>query len=97
MSAVEQLYRRQLAKRGYREDDVQLHALAALSRCEREWTDYKARRGNALAKFIVRPPIPRGVYMWGGVGRCKSFLMDCLLLAVGVKGISLLLFHVLFI
>lgn len=93
MSAVDEIYRRQLADRGYRSDEAQLHAVAALSRCEREWADYKARRSNALAKLLARPPIPRGVYMWGGVGRGKSFLMDCFFQAVPLTRKTRLHFH----
>ena len=74
---MRQLYEQTLAERGYRSDPAQLRAVEALERCENEWADYKARRGNALTKLLVRPPIPRGVYMHGGVGRGKSFLMDC--------------------
>lgn len=34
-------------------------------------------RGSTLWKMLRRPPEPaRGVYMWGGVGRGKSMLMD---------------------
>ena len=75
--SVRLLYHAVLAERGYQSDPAQLRAIAALERCENEWVEYKSRRGNALAKLIARPPIPRGVYMHGGVGRGKSFLMDC--------------------
>ena len=79
---VRQLYEQTLAERGYVADEAQRRAIAALERCENEWADYKARRSNALTKLIRHPPIPRGVYMWGGVGRGKSFLMDCFFQAV---------------
>ena len=93
MSEVERLYRRQLEERGFRADGAQLRAVAALSRCEREWADYKARRRNALTKLLVRPPIPKGVYMYGGVGRGKSFLMDCFFQAVPLTRKTRLHFH----
>ncbi len=93
MTGVRVLYEATLADRGYRSDDAQLRAIGALERCEREWADYKARRGNALTKFINRPPIPRGVYMHGGVGRGKSFLMDCFFQSVPLTRKTRLHFH----
>jgi cell division protein ZapE len=90
---VRQLYEATLAERGYRADEAQLRAIDALERCEREWADYKARRRNSLTKLLVRPPIPRGVYMWGGVGRGKSFLMDCFFQAVPLTRKTRLHFH----
>ncbi len=93
MSRVDQLYRRLLAERGYTADAAQVRAMASLTRCEREWVDYKARRGNAIAKLLRRPPLPRGVYMHGGVGRGKSFLMDCFFQAVPLQRKTRLHFH----
>jgi cell division protein ZapE len=90
---VRQLYEQQLAERGYRSDEAQLRAVAALERCENEWADYKARRRNAITKLLVRPPIPRGVYMWGGVGRGKSFLMDGFFQSVPLQRKTRLHFH----
>ena len=90
---VRQLYQATLAERGYAADPAQLRAIAALERCENEWADYKARRGNALTKLIARPPIPRGVYMHGGVGRGKSFLMDCFFNSVPLMRKTRLHFH----
>jgi cell division protein ZapE len=90
---VRQLYEEALAQRGYSADPAQLRAIAALERCEDEWNAYKARRGNAITKLISRPPIPRGVYMHGGVGRGKSFLMDCFFQSVPLRRKTRLHFH----
>jgi cell division protein ZapE len=90
---VRQLYEATLVERGFKSDPAQLRAVDALERCEREWADYKARRSNALTKLISRPPIPRGVYMHGGVGRGKSFLMDCFFQAVPLTRKTRLHFH----
>ncbi|MBI3157108.1 MAG: cell division protein ZapE [Burkholderiales bacterium] len=90
---VRALYEATLAERGYRADAAQLRAVAALERCENEWIAYKARRSNAITKLIRRPPLPRGVYLWGGVGRGKSFLMDCFFQSVPLTRKTRLHFH----
>lgn len=90
---VRALYEAELAARGFHSDAAQLQAVAALERCEREWVDYKSRRSNALTKLLRRPPIPRGVYMYGGVGRGKSFLMDCFFQSVPLTRKTRLHFH----
>ena len=90
---VREIYEAALAERGHRSDAAQVDALYALERCEREWADYKARRRNAITKLLVKPPIPRGVYMHGGVGRGKSFLMDCFFQALPLTRKTRLHFH----
>jgi cell division protein ZapE len=90
---VRAFYEQTLSERGYAPDPAQLRAVDALERCETEWADYKARRANALTQLIRRPPIPRGVYLHGGVGRGKSFLMDCFFQAVPLKRKTRLHFH----
>lgn len=91
--AIREIYRRALVERGYAADPAQLQAIDALERCENEWIDYKARRSNALTKLVARPAIPRGVYLFGGVGRGKSFLMDCFFNAVPLQRKTRLHFH----
>ena len=63
MTSVTELYHQTLTERGYTSDPAQLRAVAALQRCQDDWAAYKARRSNAITKVLVRPPIPRGVYM----------------------------------
>ena len=91
--SVRALYEAELKQRGYQSDAAQLRAVDALERCETEWADYKARRSNAVTKLLVRPPLPRGVYLFGGVGRGKSFLMDCFFQAVPLTRKTRLHFH----
>ncbi|WP_416761473.1 cell division protein ZapE [Roseateles sp. So40a] len=93
MTTVTELYHQTLAERGYTADAAQLRAVASLQRCQDEWAAYKARRSNAVTKLLVRPPLPRGVYMFGGVGRGKSFLMDCFFQAVPLTRKTRLHFH----
>jgi cell division protein ZapE len=81
-SDVVTLYEQSLAKRGFASDPSQAHAVARLQRLYEEWTAYKARRSNALKRLLVKPPPPKGVYLWGAVGRGKSFLMDSFYLCV---------------
>ncbi len=91
--SVRQAYEQELQLRGYEADPAQLRAVASLERCATEWAAYKLKRSNALKKLIHRPEVPRGVYMYGGVGRGKSFLMDCFFNAVPIQRKTRLHFH----
>ena len=91
--SVKQAYAAELLARGYTSDPAQLRAVDALERCANEWIELKAQRSNALKKFINHPQTPRGVYLYGGVGRGKSFLMDCFYNAVPLRRKTRLHFH----
>ncbi len=91
--SVRQTYEAELKARGYTSDPAQERAVVALERCAADWAAYKEQRSNAFKKLINRPAIPRGVYMFGGVGRGKSFLMDCFYGAVPLKRKTRLHFH----
>jgi cell division protein ZapE len=78
--AVREAYRESLQRHRYRADAAQLHAVARLDALrirlhERENRSWLTRIGDAL-RGRPRDTSPRGVYLWGGVGRGKTFLMD---------------------
>ena len=91
--SVKQAYAAELLARGYVSDPAQLRAVEALERCADEWTMLKEQRSNVIKKLINHPQTPRGVYLYGGVGRGKSFLMDCFYNAVPLRRKTRLHFH----
>ena len=90
---VLQAFEAALGSRGHAPDPAQLAAARRLEQYRGDWVAYKAQRSNAVTRLLVRPPIPRGVYLWGGVGRGKSLLMDCLYATVPVVRKTRVHFH----
>jgi cell division protein ZapE len=77
---LERAYRESLLDRGYQPDRAQLHALSRLadlrSRLARGSTGHSALIGRLLMRQRRSVTAGRGVYLWGGVGRGKTFLMN---------------------
>ncbi len=66
----------QLARRAVTLDRAQEAALARLERLYDELIAFRNARRSLLRRWLNPPELPRGVYLHGGVGRGKSFLMD---------------------
>ena len=90
---VQEYYQHALSKRGFKPDDAQQHAVDRLQRAYEEWVHFKSQRSSSFKRLINRPDVPRGVYLWGGVGRGKSFLMDSFYSVVPVVRKTRLHFH----
>ena len=57
-------------------DPTQADAAARLNKLQSE-LEAVPPRGSVLWRLgKAKPPPPRGIYLWGGVGRGKSMLMD---------------------
>jgi cell division protein ZapE len=74
------LYARELSKRNFSSDPAQVEALRHLERLRAELVAAaSAPLGKRLLRGLTRDNgngAPRGVYLWGGVGRGKTWLMD---------------------
>jgi cell division protein ZapE len=69
-------YRQALERKGFVHDASQQAAIERLDTLWQELVDFKAGRNRFLGRSLRSPNVPRGLYLWGGVGRGKSFLMD---------------------
>ncbi len=76
-------YERLVASGQLKPDPDQRRAAERLAALQKELESESG--GGLLAKLFARKEQPRGVYLWGGVGRGKSMLMD---LFVGTLGIA---------
>ncbi|MCJ2177657.1 cell division protein ZapE [Novosphingobium album (ex Hu et al. 2023)] len=76
MTAMLERYEALVATGELRSDPEQEAAAERLNRLQRDL--YKATSSTGLlGKLLGKKPVPpRGIYMWGGVGRGKSMLMD---------------------
>ncbi|WP_019141263.1 cell division protein ZapE [Noviherbaspirillum massiliense] len=90
---VREYYEHALSERGFKADPAQRAAVERLQQAYDDWVRFKSQRSSKLMRLISRPEVPRGVYMWGGVGRGKSFLMDSFYSVVPVVRKTRLHFH----
>jgi cell division protein ZapE len=95
-------YAAELAARGWQGDAAQAAAVARLEQLRRELLAARAGTGP-LQRLLRRLPLralqpapaagPRGVYLWGGVGRGKTWLMDLFFESLGTVPRRRIHFH----
>ena len=86
-------YENLLTTRGYVADGAQMAAAGALQALYGNLLSFKVNRGSTFKRLLAPPTPPRGLYFWGGVGRGKSFLMDCFYDAVPYRRKRRIHFH----
>ena len=86
-------YKNLLDARGYLADAAQMAAAEGLQALYANLLAFKVGRSSTLKRLLAPPKPPKGVYFWGGVGRGKSFLMDCFFDAVPYRRKKRIHFH----
>ena len=87
------LLARRLAAKGGAPDPAQRVAAARLDRLVDELEAFKVARQSTLKRLLMPPDVPRGVYLWGGVGRGKSLMMDAFFGEVNIRRKKRVHFH----
>ena len=75
--SLSEILARRVAEGTLQPDPAQL-AVAEMLETRRLWQeDHPARKSGLISGFFAKPALtPKGIYLWGGVGRGKSMLMD---------------------
>ncbi|MFN3293480.1 MAG: cell division protein ZapE [Gemmobacter sp.] len=94
MTSLPALYDARVAAGTLRPDPAQ-HAVLPLLEELRLWLEANPTRPRGLLAGFLRkaPAVPRGLYLWGGVGRGKSMLMDLFTENLGIPGKRRVHFH----
>ena len=86
-------YAAALEAKGFQADPAQIEAVERLQDLFESLVGFKSARSNKLKRMLSSPSVPKGVYFWGGVGRGKSFIMDCFFAAVPYQRKKRIHFH----
>ena len=78
---------------GFVPDAAQSAAIDELDALWHELIEFKSRRNHFLGRSLLSPEVPKGLYVWGGVGRGKTFLMDAFYACVPYRRKRRIHFH----
>ncbi len=89
-----QIYEAKIADGSLRADPAQ-HAILPVLETLRAWAEAQGPRktGRLSGLFRKEAPVPKGLYLWGGVGRGKSMVMDLFVAATDTPAKRRVHFH----
>jgi len=94
---IREAYEESLRREGHVEDPAQMDIIAQLGDLQARLAASAPRRGVWRTLFKGRRdeegPTVRGMYLWGGVGRGKTFLMDLFFESLAIKAKQRIHFH----
>ncbi|MDA1058453.1 MAG: cell division protein ZapE [Proteobacteria bacterium] len=78
MTTISESYLQLLEREGWQADPVQSAAVERFAELEKELAQFSRCGGRFFSRIVGKGkrPTPKGLYLWGGVGRGKSILMD---------------------
>lgn len=88
-----QRYDAAIATGDFKYDDIQHKAMEYLDAIYHELIEISAEKKGLLGFFKSTPKPPKGLYMWGGVGRGKTWMMDMFFESIPIKRKMRMHFH----
>ena len=92
---VREAYESSLRREGHTRDPAQLDVIARFEDLQARIATQRPRKGGLRTMFFRSEPLEsiRGLYLWGGVGRGKTFLMDLFYESLDIKQKKRIHFH----
>jgi len=92
---IREAYAESLKREGHIEDPSQLEIIARFEDLRSRLKAQRPRKGGLRTMFFRSEPVEtvRGLYIWGGVGRGKTFLMDLFFECLDIENKRRVHFH----
>ena len=92
--SIRKAWEHSLTREGHERDAAQETIVAMLEKLQQQLQDADSRSGGLLERVFRKPAqTVKGLYIWGGVGRGKTFLMDLFFETLAIDAKKRIHFH----